>query len=411
MAVAVKPTMSASGQNRSSSCRRSGGIDRLSRASQLPPWPMEGDGAVLAEDTGPGCCVIPPTRYPACHTAGPQLMVSTYQHMGDRKTQEDRFRVAPCIESFDSKLCAFFGVFDGTVGDFASDTVKDLVIPKLKESPNFLALRSLSKASRNTAGDEDKLLEHAVRDMYSSTDNALLAACADAKQHYATCTGVTLLVLGNILVFGHVGDSRIVIGKEDGEGKLFGEQITMDHKPDQESERARIEQCGGMVERLQNHNNKPFIRGGDFMMRKALGEQPMQLQYSRAFGGKDLKMFGLSNVPDVRIIRMGSGSYRQVRWAILASDGLWDVLSAQQAVGFAEAALQNGQNPAEELVRKVLLEQSRRRARADNITAICVQFDDDYHVLSQAPPRASGDRPDRPERGGGNRTSLTGAVA
>ena len=29
-----------------------------------------------------------------------------------------------------------------------------------------------------------------------------------------------------------------------------------------------------MVERLQNHGNKPFIRGGDFMMRKAGDELP-----------------------------------------------------------------------------------------------------------------------------------------
>jgi protein phosphatase 2C family protein 2/3 len=40
----------------------------------------------------------------------------------------------------------------------------------------------------------------------------------------------------------------------------------------------------GSVEYLHSHNNKPFVRGGDFTQRKALGEQPMQLQYSRAFG-------------------------------------------------------------------------------------------------------------------------------
>merc|ERR1719265_1047010 len=131
-------------------------------------------------------------------------MVSTFQHMGDRKTQEDRFKVVPTMEVIDSKSCAFFGVFDGTVGDFASDTVKDLVIPKLKESPNFLALRNLHKVANRRDSrevDEEKLLEQAMRDMYSSTDNALLVECAAAKQHYATCTGVTLMVFGNILVF------------------------------------------------------------------------------------------------------------------------------------------------------------------------------------------------------------------
>lgn len=89
---------------------------------------------------------------------------------------------------------------------------------------------------------------------------------------------------------------------------LYGEFLTMDHKPNMPSEQDRIlvsrnsredllglvgpnflrsssvQRSGGSVEYLHNHNNKPFIRGGDFTVRKSKGEQPMQLQYSRAFG-------------------------------------------------------------------------------------------------------------------------------
>mmetsp|Transcript_87555 Transcript_87555/g.271108 ORF Transcript_87555/g.271108 Transcript_87555/m.271108 type:complete len:342 (-) Transcript_87555:215-1240(-) len=326
---------------------------------------------VTSNRLGAGKEEIPPTR------PGTPFTVSAFQHMGDRKTQEDRFTVVPHLDPGSRTPCAFFGVFDGTVGDFASDNVKDLVVPKLLESPSWKALRH-SSAPRT--GDTERLLENALRDMYRTVDESLLVRCAEETQHYATCTSVTLMVLGDLLAVGHLGDSRIVLGKEDnsagaGSSDLIGEQLTMDHKPDQEPERQRIEQCGGMVERLQNHSNKPFIRGGDFTMRKALGEQPMQLQYSRAFGAKDLKMFGLSSVPDIRIIRMGSPQYQHVRFAILASDGLWDVLSAQQAVVTAHQAVLEECNPAEVLVRRALLEQSRRMARADNVTAICVHFD------------------------------------
>merc|ERR1719446_74901 len=128
------------------------------------------------------------------------------------------------------------------------------------------------------------------------------------------------------LVVGHLGDSRIVLGWDES-GVLRGQQATEDHKPDMDNERARIERCGGMVERLVNHSNKPFIRGGDFMMRKALGEQPMQLQYSRAFGGKDLKIFGLSSDPTVTVFDRKRADTK-VKYIILASDGLWDVVSA-----------------------------------------------------------------------------------
>ncbi|EER10188.1 hypothetical protein Pmar_PMAR016647, partial [Perkinsus marinus ATCC 50983] len=50
--------------------------------------------------------------------------------------------------------------------------------------------------------------------------------------------------------------------------------------------------------------------------------------------GKDLKMYGLSNVPDVTVLPIES-SFRAI---ILASDGLWDVYSAQEAAVIAQTA-------------------------------------------------------------------------
>jgi protein phosphatase len=333
-------------------------------------------GAAVATNLGNGSCEISPTRFP-----GTSFTVSIFQHMGDRRTQEDRFVIVPQLDTL--KSCAFFGVFDGTVGDFASENVKEIVVPKLTETIRRLSVGECFRhgsVPRLGPGEPERLLGQTMKDLYLNVDDALLQRCSQHCQHYATCTSVTLMIIGDLIVVGHVGDSRIVLGKESegpkGEkGEIVGEQLTFDHKPNLDQERQRIEQCGGMVERLQNHSNKPFIRGGDFLMRKALGEQPMQLQYSRAFGAKDLKIFGLSNTPDVRVIRMGSPQYRHCRVLILASDGLWDVCSAQQAVTVALQAVQSDTSPSEALVRFALLEQSRRKARADNITAVCVVLD------------------------------------
>eukprot|EP00927_Polykrikos_kofoidii_P036174 TRINITY_DN30569_c0_g1_i1.p1 TRINITY_DN30569_c0_g1~~TRINITY_DN30569_c0_g1_i1.p1 ORF type:complete len:410 (+),score=65.42 TRINITY_DN30569_c0_g1_i1:25-1230(+) len=331
---------------------------------------------ILGNQLGNGSCEIPPTCYP-----GTNFTVSLFQHIGHRRTQEDRFAVVPQSDfGGGAGPMAFFGVFDGTAGDFASETVKDLFVPKLTE---FLhgrqpLLRQHAAATGAVARsvDQEQFLCSFTRDLYRSVDDALLQKCSSNSQHYSTCTSVTLMVVGDLLVVGHLGDSRIVLGKEcdSRKGEIIGEQLTMDHKPDLEHERQRIEQCGGLVERLQSHSNKPFLRGGDFVMRKALGEQPMQLQYSRAFGAKDLKIFGMSNVPDVRVIRMGSQSYRRCRVVILASDGLWDVVSAQQAATIAVGAAELEQSPAEELVRCALSEQTRRKARADNVTVLCIVF-------------------------------------
>jgi len=324
-----------------------------------------------------GIVHIPPYRHGYCELTPARLRedtpftVACYQHMGDRKTQEDRYLIVPEIRHNDVECSksALFSVFDGTVGDFASENIKDIVLPTLTENANWNELVHSSQVDRSIEQKRD-LLAKAVRETYVKSDKILLDLCSRAQQHYATCTGVTIVLHENLMAIVHLGDSRIALGIEKENG-LVGEQATIDHKPDTDNERSRIEECGGMVERLVNHSNKPFIRGGDFMMRKALGEQPMQLQYSRAFGGKDLKIFGLSSEPDVKVIERKA----DVRWVILASDGLWDVCTAQQAVDIASKAHQDNTNPCGELVLHALRQMQEKKARADNITVVCVHFD------------------------------------
>jgi protein phosphatase len=228
--------------------------------------------------------------------------------------------------------------------------------------------------------DAPNWLEQAVRDMYLSSDKSLIWACSQQEKHYATCTSVTAILAGGYLAIAHLGDSRIILGYEEADGTISGEQATEDHKPDQLDERKRIEAHGGSVEYLRNHQNKPFIRGGDFTRRKALGEQPMQIQYSRAFGGKDLKMFGLSNEPTVKILRP-KRAQKPIRWIVLASDGLWDVCDHKEAINIVTAAQQTqsqtGQSAAQALVQYALHAQKTANNNADNVTAVAVYIPPD----------------------------------
>eukprot|EP01057_Protomagalhaensia_wolfi_P000545 Protomagalhaensia_wolfi_Nauph_80__544@NODE_1308_length_1595_cov_33_698586_g1011_i0_p2_GENE_NODE_1308_length_1595_cov_33_698586_g1011_i0NODE_1308_length_1595_cov_33_698586_g1011_i0_p2_ORF_typecomplete_len128_score15_97PP2C/PF00481_21/1_4e15SpoIIE/PF07228_12/0_0012DUF3372/PF11852_8/0_013PP2C_2/PF13672_6/0_14_NODE_1308_length_1595_cov_33_698586_g1011_i010801463 len=96
----------------------------------------------------------------------------------------------------------------------------------------------------------------------------------------------------------------------------------------------------------------------------------MQLQYSRAFGGKDLKSFGLSNEPDILCFRIESFH----SCLVLASDGLWDVMTAPAAIKLAVKSRMTGQDPARTLVQTVLEDQANRKQVSDNITAIVLFF-------------------------------------
>lgn len=150
-------------------------------------------------------------------------------------------------------------------------------------------------------------------------------------------------------------------------GFLYGRYLTTDHKPDMADERKRIEASGGSLAYL--HGGKPFIRGGDFTMRQAKGDRPMQLNYSRAFGGKDLKPYGLIAVPDVTQLEVTKAD----KLLILASDGLWDVVSADTAVKRAWESLRCGRDASVDLVDFALSEHDLK-GTVDNVTVTVIFF-------------------------------------
>ena len=47
-----------------------------------------------------------------------------------------------------------------------------------------------------------------------------------------------------------MGDSRCILGREDASGRIYPEEVTQDHKPDDPIEQRRIERLGGRVEKM-----------------------------------------------------------------------------------------------------------------------------------------------------------------
>ena len=100
--------------------------------------------------------------------------------IGGRKAQEDRFTVCPTIGEDSSS--AFFGVFDGTVGDFASHNIQHLVLPAMLQSQHWEAFRAMKGSAAPGAKlppqQEQLLLKHlelCAREGFAAADEQLIA--------------------------------------------------------------------------------------------------------------------------------------------------------------------------------------------------------------------------------------------
>ncbi|KAM3696044.1 hypothetical protein ACJW31_06G008200 [Castanea mollissima] len=133
-------------------------------------------------------------------------------------------------------------------------------------------------------------------------------------------TAVTLVKQGQNIVIGNVGDSRAVLATRDKDSSLIAIQLTVDLKPDLPGEAARIQRCKGRVFALQD---EPEVARVWLPNNDSPG-----LAMARAFGDFCLKDFGLISVPNVYYHHLTESD----AFIILATDGVWDVLSNKEAV-------------------------------------------------------------------------------
>lgn len=133
-------------------------------------------------------------------------------------------------------------------------------------------------------------------------------------------------------------------------------EMSHDHKPAREDERARIEKLGGKV-----------IHYGTWRVQGVLA-------VSRAFGDRRLKTY-VSAEPEVKQWQLQDGD----EFLILASDGVWDVLSSQAAVDIVRAAMQesrqngNGLPDVKEAARR-LTNAAYSYHSMDNITSLVIDL-------------------------------------
>ncbi|GFZ08259.1 HOPW1-1-interacting 2 [Actinidia rufa] len=239
---------------------------------------------------------------------------------GKRSSMEDFYETR--IDGVDGEIVGLFGVFDGHGGARAAEYVKQNLFNNLIGHPKFI---SDTKS--------------AIADAYSHTDSEFLKS-ENSQNRDAGSTASTAILVGDRLLVANVGDSRAVICKG---GKAIA--VSRDHKPDLTDERKRIEEAGGFV-----------IWAGTWRVGGVLA-------LSRAFGDRLLKQYVVAD-PEIQEEKIDSS----LEFLILASDGLWDVVTNEEAVGMVKPI----QDPEE--AAKRLMQEAYQRGSADNITTVVVRF-------------------------------------
>lgn len=128
------------------------------------------------------------------------------------------------------------------------------------------------------------------------------------KDESSGSTAITVLIRGDQLYAGNAGDSRAIACVAG-----HAQPLSIDHKPDDEAEKARIENAGGFVEFKRVNGNLALSRAlGDFAF-KANYDLPPEEQIVTA-------------CPEVQTCTLTS----EWDFLVLACDGIWDVLQNQE---------------------------------------------------------------------------------
>jgi protein phosphatase 1G len=185
---------------------------------------------------------------------------------------------------------------------------------KVSVKEAFALFQQMIAASnaRQSGDDEEPQQEVEQRPQCSLPDHPLQAGC----------TSVVVAATPDTLWCANAGDSRAVVCRD---GVAI--PLSFDHKPNSEIESTRITKAGGFVEAT----NGFFRVNGNLNLSRSIGD----LKYKQS---ADLK-------PEDQIITAEPDVLKHTldpkdEFFIVACDGVWDVLSNQEAVDFVRTRIQ-----------------------------------------------------------------------
>lgn len=254
----------------------------------------------------------------------------------------------------------FFGVYDGHGGSQVANYCRDRLHSALEDELNTV-MASLSDGSiKDTCQEQWK---RTFTNCFLRVDDEVAGKYGPEPVTPETVgtTAVVALVCSSHIIVANCGDSRAVLcrGKE-------AIALSVDHKPNREDEYERIEAAGGKVIQWNGH--------------RVFGVLAM----SRSIGDRYLKP---SIIPDPEVMFVPRA--KEDECLILASDGLWDVMTNEEVCEMARKRILlwhkkyaetlpfprgEGIDPAAQSAAECLSNRALQKGSKDNITVVVVDL-------------------------------------
>ncbi|KAK2445807.1 protein-serine/threonine phosphatase [Trifolium repens] len=263
-------------------------------------------------------------------------------------------------KDFNQQTVHFFGVYDGHGGAQVADYCRDRMHLALAEEIELLKEDLIIGSTKDDCQD---LWRKAFTTCFMKVDAEVggKANCEPVAPETVGSTAVVAIVCSSHIIVSNCGDSRAVLCR--GKEPLA---LSVDHKPNRDDEYARIEAAGGKVIQWNGH--------------RVFGVLAM----SRSIGDRYLKPWIIPE-PEVMFLPRAKDD----ECLILASDGLWDVMTNEEACDLARRRIllwhkKNGSelsslrgegiDPAAQAAAEYLSNRALQKGSKDNITVIVVDL-------------------------------------
>ena len=217
-----------------------------------------------------------------------------------------------------------FGVLDGhgVNGHHASQFVKKYIVNRIKNHPLLKNLENPKDIYHQLKANGYQIISN----IYIDADNEIRKEKFNVDNSGTTC--VLVFQLEENIICANAGDSRaiLIFDEKNNENlnytKVF--QLSYDCKPENPSERQRINNSGGSVEQVEDEFGpregpyRVWIKGQDYP----------GLAVSRSIGDSDAKKIGV--IPNPQIVEYTIKP--QSKYMIICSDGIWEFITNEEAM-------------------------------------------------------------------------------